>query len=70
MIGEAADDAGEIGFRIEPVEIGGFDNRAPHRRAVAASVRTDEEAVLAAEGHGLNGAFGRVVGHLRPDGRS
>jgi hypothetical protein len=46
VIGDAGEDVGEPGLRVDAVELGGADQGVHHRRALAASVG----AALAAQG--------------------
>lgn len=46
MIGDASDDVGEPGFRVDVVEARGFNQRMHDRSATPAFVRTGEEIVL------------------------
>ncbi len=48
--GELADGVGEVGFRVEAVQLGGFDQGVEDGGAVAACVGPDEQEVLATDG--------------------
>ena len=51
MIGDAGEDIAEVGFGIEAVELGGFDERVDRGGALAAGIGAGEQLILAAEGH-------------------
>ena len=49
MVGNAGQHGSQIGFGVEAVEFGGFDQRQDAGGAFAALVRAGEQPVLAAE---------------------
>jgi hypothetical protein len=49
MVGDAVDHLAQIGFRIEAVELGGFNERVSRGGALAAGIGAGEQIVLAAE---------------------
>jgi len=49
---DAADDAGDVGLRVDVVELGGLDERGEDRPVLGTAVGPGEEAVLAAEARG------------------
>src|SRR4051812_789964 len=61
MLGDAADDVTQIGFRIEAVELGGADQTIDSRSVFPASIRTSEQIILPPQGDGAQLAFGGVV---------
>ena len=61
MIGDAVQEIAEIGFGIEAVELGGFDEGIDRGGALAAGIRSGEEIVLATEGNGTKRSLGGVV---------
>ena len=46
MVGDAADHLAQIGFRIEAVELGGFDKRLGYGTAPSAGIGSGEQIVL------------------------
>ena len=48
---DAGEGVGEPGLRIDAVEFGGFDRGVGDGGGFAAGLRSDEEVVLAAQGH-------------------
>ena len=66
MIGDAGDDIAEIGFRIEAVELGRFDEGVHRRGAFAAAVGTGEQPVFASQSQRPDGALGGVVADVEP----
>ena len=65
MVGDAVDHLAQIGFRIEAVELGGFDERVSRGGALAAGIGAGEQIVLAAERERADGALGGVVADLQ-----
>lgn len=55
------DDVGEIGFRVEPVELGGFQHGIDDGGALTAGFGAEEQIVFAGDGDAAQGAFGGVV---------
>jgi hypothetical protein len=60
MVGDAADHLAQIGFGIEAVEPGGFDERVGCGGALAADVGSGEQIVLPAQSERANRALGGV----------
>src|SRR5215467_14318628 len=60
-LGQAIDDVGEIGVRIESVEASRFDNRVYVCRAQAAFVAAEEEEILPCDCDGPQPSFGDIV---------
>ena len=50
VVGDAGDDVAEIGFGLEAVELGGFDDGIDRGGAGSAGVGTGEEPVFTAHG--------------------
>lgn len=65
MIGDAGENPGQPRLRINTVHFGGFDQGIGDGRGLATTRRADEGEVLAPDGHGLHGAFRRVVVDLQ-----
>ena len=65
MLGDTAKDIAQIGFRVEAVELGGFDKGVDGSGALATGIGAGEQVVLAAEGEGPDGALGSVVADLQ-----
>ena len=51
MFGDAAEHVAEVGFWVEVVQLGGFDEAVEGGGAFGATVRTGEQLILAADGH-------------------
>jgi hypothetical protein len=66
VIGDAGEHVAEPGFRVEAVELGGFDQGVEGRSAITAGVGAGEEVVLPAEGQRPDLPFGGVVVDLQP----
>src|SRR5512147_1129659 len=64
--GYAGEHVAEPGFRVEAIELGGFEQGVEGRSAFAAAVGAGEEIVLPAEGQRPNLSFGGVVVDLQP----
>lgn len=47
---DAGDDVGEVGVRVDAVELRGFDERGDRRPMLATAVGTGEERILPIEG--------------------
>ena len=43
LLGDAGENVGELGLRVDVVELGGADERVHHRRPRAASIGAGEE---------------------------
>ena len=54
---DAGDDVGEVGVRVDAVELRGFDERGDRRPVFATAVGAGEERVLSIEGDGADTAF-------------
>jgi len=69
-LGSAGDnplqDVGEIGERLNAVELTGLDQRICNCPVTRSGVRTGEERVLPGNDHGLDGALDNVRIHLQP----
>lgn len=61
MIMDAVEDVGEPGLRIEPVHLGGFDERHGPGQRFATAIGAREEPVLPPDADRAHGALGRVV---------
>jgi hypothetical protein len=70
MIRDARNDGAQIGFRLDAVHLGGFNQRVNDGGAVAAIVRTSKEPVLAANGDGPDGAFSSVIADVEASKRA
>ena len=57
----AVNDIGEIGFRVEAVEFGGFEHGVDDGGAVAAGLGAEEQVVFTGDGNGAQGALGGVI---------
>lgn len=49
-VDDPVEDVGQIGERLDVIELGGFDQRSNRRPMLRSSVRTCKEGVLAVEG--------------------
>ena len=58
---DAIEDIGEVGLRIEPVHLGGFDQRHGAGRCFPTSVTSDEEPVFPTGADGAHCPFSSVV---------
>jgi hypothetical protein len=65
VVGDPAQYLGEPGLRIDTVQLGASDQGVGDRRRLAAARGADEEKILPAEGHGLQGSFGTIVVRLK-----
>lgn len=61
VIVDAVEDIGEVGWRIEAVELGGLNYGHGAGKGFATGVRTGEEEVFAADHDRFDGAFGGIV---------
>ena len=61
MIADALEHMAQVGFRIQTVELGSADQAVDGGGALASSVGTAEEEVLAPERNGAQRALGGVV---------
>jgi hypothetical protein len=50
----------DVGFRIDGIQLAGFDERSDDRPVFGAAVGAGEEGVLPDEGYGTDRAFDRV----------
>ena len=57
---DAVDDVGEVGLRIDAVELAGLDQRRDRCPVLAAAVGTGEERILAGERQRADGPFDDV----------
>ena len=57
---DAGDDVGEVGLRVDAVQLAGLDERGEDRPVLGAAVGAGEESVLAVEGEGPDGALDGV----------
>lgn len=62
MIGDAGEDIGEPGLRIDIVELGGLDEGVDDGGALAAAIGAAEQPCLAAKRDAAQRALGSVVG--------
>ena len=62
VIGDAGEDVGEPGLRVDVVELGGDDQGVHEGGALTAAIGAGEEPGLAAEGDAAQRALGGVVG--------
>ena len=62
MIGDAGEDIGEPGLRIDIVELGGLDQGVDDSSTLPAAIGTAEQPRLTAEWDAAQGAFGGIVG--------
>jgi hypothetical protein len=60
-LGHPINDVGEIGFRIEPVELGGLQHGIEHRGALTAGLGTEEQKILSRHGNTAQRSLRRVV---------
>jgi hypothetical protein len=65
VIGDARDDVAQVGFWVEPVELGSLDERVHLCGSNSAAVRTREEIIFSAQDQRADGALGRIVGHFQ-----
>ena len=63
MIGDASEDIGEPGARIDSVELARLDQRVDGCRPHPAGIGATEGPVAPADGDAAHGALGGVVGH-------
>ncbi len=61
MIGDAREDIGELGLRIDIVELGGLEQRVDDGGALAAAIRATEQPRLATERNAAQRVLGGVV---------
>ena len=61
LIGDAFEDVGKPGLRVEIVELGRSDQRVHGCGASAATIRAAEQPRFSAEGDTAQRSFGRVV---------
>ena len=66
MIGQAGEDVGEPGLRVDAVELGGFDERVHGGRTFATAIGAGEGPVVAADGDAAQRPLGSVVGEADP----
>src|SRR3546814_2251609 len=59
------DDVGDIGLRLNPIELGGLDDGVDSGGAFAAGLRSGEQPVLAADGDRSDRALGDIIVDLR-----
>ena len=50
MVGDAGEDVAEVGFRVDAVELGGFDERVHGGSSFAAAIGAGEEIIFPADG--------------------
>ena len=60
-VDDAGDDVGEVGVRLDAVELAGLDERGDDGPMLGAAVGAGEQRVLAVEGEGPDGALDDVV---------
>ena len=60
-VDDAGDDVGEVGLRIDAVELAGLDQRGDDGPVLAAAVGAGEEGILAVQRERPDGAFDDVV---------
>ena len=60
MIGDAAEDVGEVGVRVEAVHPAGLDDGVEAGGALASGIGAAEEIVLPAENDTAQGSLGRI----------
>lgn len=61
VVGNAGENRGQVGLRVEAADLGGADEGVDGGGACSAGIGTGEEPILAAEGDGPERAFGRIV---------
>src|SRR5918995_3055832 len=66
MIGQAGEDVGEPGLRVDAVQLRGFDQRVHGGRAFATAIRAGEGPVVAIDRDPAQGSLGGVVGDADP----
>ena len=66
MIGDAGQDVGEIGLRIDAVQLGRLDDGVENSGPLAAGIGAGEEIILPSEGQRSDRALGGIVAHLQP----
>src|SRR5918994_1479834 len=66
MIGQAGEDVGEPGLRVDAVQLRGFDQRVYGGRAFATAIRAGEGPVVATDRDPAQGSLGGVVGDADP----
>ncbi len=66
MFGDAGQDVGEPGLRIDIVELGRDDQAVHTRRPLAAAIGAAEQTGLAVQGDAAQSAFSRVVRQADP----
>jgi hypothetical protein len=64
--GHAVDHIGEVGFRIEAIELGALQDGVEDGGALAARLGAEEQEVLAGDGDGAQGPFGGIVVDRQP----
>jgi hypothetical protein len=60
-VGDALEDVGEVGVRVDAASAAAFDDAVNDGAAVADVGSSDEEPVLLADGRGAVSVFGEVV---------
>ena len=58
--GELVDDVGQVGFRVQAIELGALDQGVEDGGAFATGVGAEEQEVLAGDGDAAQQSFGRV----------
>ena len=66
MAGDAGEDVGEPGLRIDIVELGGADQRVDDGGALTTAIRSAEQPRFTAKGYAAQGAFGSIIGDADP----
>ena len=66
MIGQAGEDVGKPGLRIDAVELRGLDQGVHRRRAFAAAIGAGEGPVVAADRDAAQGSLGGLLRQIRP----
>ena len=64
MIGDMRQHVTQPGFGVDTVQLGRADQRVDRGGALAAAVGAGEHVIAAADGHAMQGAFGRRVINL------
>jgi hypothetical protein len=61
MAGHAGKNVGQIRFRIDPIEFGGTSQTVDRSSISPASIGSQKQIILSAEGNGANRALGGIV---------
>ena len=66
MVVDAAQDVGQIGLRVEAVNLGGFNRRHGAGQCFGAGIGPREEPIFSSESNRAQGSLGRLVVDRHP----